>query len=133
MNGPVFGKPPRKSNSPYTQNTSPFESTDEPTGAPNKRSSLRTSAATDAHLRIVSLQIGEREAVSTIKATCQECMDLYGVSAPLDDINDPLSGILIMGNMMKRIGQEKLFYAQTLDRRIREYDEAIRHKNDLVG
>jgi hypothetical protein len=59
-------------------------------------------------------------------------MDLYGVSAPLDDINDPLSGILIMGNMMKRIGQEKLFYAQTLDRRIREYDEAIRHKNDLM-
>lgn len=136
MSGPVFGKPSRRSkehkdNSSYASNA-PFESTTEAAAPPNKRSSLRTSAATDAHLRIVSLQIGEREAVHAMKDLCEECSASFGVSARTEEVVDALSGVLVVGDLLRRLGREKCHLDQTLARRTREHDVALGHQHELM-
>lgn len=136
MSGPVFGKPSRRSkehkdNSSYASNA-PFESTTEAAAPPNKRSSLRTSAATDAHLRIVSLQIGEREAVHAMKDLCEECSASFGVSAKVEEVVDALSGVLVVGDLLRRLGREKSHLEQTLARRTREHDVTLGHQHELM-
>lgn len=114
------------------QGNVPFTANEDQPHTPSRKSTLRTSTATDAHLRIVSLQIGEREAVNLIRSLCDEGESLFRVRAKTEDIVDCLSGVLVLGNFMKRIGNEKNDLEKELNQKIREFNDMEGQKNELV-
>jgi hypothetical protein len=73
-------------------------------------------------LRLVQLEIAQREACKVLRSTCDETSKQYGVSVGTDmEINDFLTGILMLGNLCKRIGNIKL----ELEKEIESYKNKI--------
>ena len=71
----------------------------------DRRNQKETTA--DLRNRVVQYEIAEKEACKVIRTICQDASTMFGVSWNDADIEDLLSGVLVLGNLCKRIGYEK--------------------------
>jgi len=87
----------------------------------------------DANLRIVQYVISEREACKVIGEMCQEAsvrLEIVDTEYKIDDI---LSGILILGNLYKRVGNEKGRLEAIIETQKADYKMLEESKDAMVG
>lgn len=127
----IFGKAPVKTRASFhgiiskyfQEDESDRQTSSDSKGAPTTsegKGSMKIS--NDDRMRLVQLEIAQKEACKVLKSICEEISRLYQISIGSDpEISDFLTGILILGNLCKRIGKEKL----EKDRRIESLHEEI--------
>lgn len=121
--GPVFGKPPQRS---IQTETSSNNLTPKATTSTSKRS------AGEAKLKVVQYEIAEREAVKVIKTVCEEASNASNVTFNIDDIQDVMSGVLILGNLCRRICFDKQQVEERFTHRIHEFSDIDRKKDENI-
>ena len=87
----------------------------------------------DANLRIVQYVISEREACKVIAEMCQEAavrLEIVDTEYKIDDI---LSGILILGNLYKRVGNEKGRLEAIIETQKEDYRTLEESKDAMVS
>ena len=105
--GPIFGKPPQIKKISFS------ESVDQPTS--NKSTpSNKKATSNEIRLKLVQHEIAEKEAQKFIKSICDELSKTYRIPYKEEDIVDLLSGILILGNVAKRMGNDKVESESTM-------------------
>lgn len=87
----------------------------------------------EANLRIVQYEIAEREACKVLSSMCQEASQRLGIVDTEYEIDDKLSGILVLGNLYKRVGNEKSSLESTIEKMKEEYTTLETEKNFMVG
>lgn len=87
----------------------------------------------EANLRIVQYEIAEREACKVLSTLCQEASQRLGIVDTEYEIDDKLSGILVLGNLYKRVGNEKASLESTIEKMKEEYTTLETEKNFMVG
>lgn len=62
----------------------------------------------DDRMRLIQLEIAQKEACKVLKSICEDVSKQFDIASGSDaEISDFLTGILILGNLCKRIGKEK--------------------------
>lgn len=86
----------------------------------------------EANLRIVQYEIAEREACKVISSMCAEAAKRLDIVDTEYEIDDILSGILVLGNLYKRVGNEKVTLEGTIVGMKNEYTTLESEKNCMV-
>ena len=86
----------------------------------------------DANLRLVQFVISEREACKVLAEMCQEASARLDITDTEYRIDDIMSGILILGNLYKRVGNEKIKLEAVIETKKEEYIELETSKNAMV-
>lgn len=115
-NGPsvIFGRPPVKTRASFngSTNQSINISSHEKTNFNDPKSKL----SNEDKLRLIQLEIAEKEACKVLRSICEENSKQFNVPIGVElEINDILTGILMLGNLCKRIGNEKLVAEKNLE------------------
>ena len=103
----------------------------------SRSSSTKSRAAAhksleEANLRLVQYEIAEREACKAIAAMCLDGSRILGIVDTEYEIDDILSGILVLGNLYKRVGCEKSNLDSVIEEMRTEYTELETNKNFMV-
>jgi hypothetical protein len=86
----------------------------------------------EANLRIVQYEIAEREACKVIASMCQEGSKRLGIENTDYQIDDILSGILVLGNIYKRVGSEQTNLQGTIEKMKNDCTTLETEKNYMV-
>lgn len=86
----------------------------------------------EANLRLVQYEIAEREACKVISSMCVEAAKRLDIIDTEYEIDDILSGILVLGNLYKRVGNEKVTMETTIEQMKSEYNTLETEKNFMV-
>eukprot|EP01032_Pedospumella_encystans_P017861 gene17861-20343_t len=86
----------------------------------------------DANLRLVQFVISEREACKVLAEMCQEASARLDITDTEYRIDDIMSGILILGNLYKRVGNEKIKLEAVIETKKEEYVELETSKNAMI-
>jgi hypothetical protein len=105
-------------------------SADRPTST--KTRSVPHKTIEEANLRIVQYEIAEREACKVISSMCQEGSRRLGIENTDYAIDDILSGILVLGNIYKRIGNEQTNLQGTIEKMKNDCSTLETEKNYMV-
>lgn len=76
-------------------------------GFSNNNSQITLKVDQDLNLRVVQLEVAEQEACKLILTLCQDASEKLAITDTEYVIDDVLSGILLLGNLCKRVGIEK--------------------------
>lgn len=87
---------------------------------------------TDTKLRLIQLEIAEKEACNVLRALCSDASMLLPPSEQALEVEDLLSGVLLLGSLCKRIGYEKEQTEKRLAIARKEHDTALADKKSLV-
>lgn len=98
-----------------------------------KSRSLPHKSLEEANLRVVQYEIAEREACRLIATMCQEGSKILNITGTEYEIDDILSGVLVLGNIYKRIGNEKYNLEATIDGMRKDYSTLETDKNYMVS
>jgi len=118
---PVFGRPikTRVSFSVPSTNThhNEIHSNDHQQTEADKISSISKSMTlrSDEKLRLIQLEISEKEACNVLRTICQDAAKMFNMVGNEEEIRDLLSGVLILGNLCKRLGHEKVNLEKKLE------------------
>lgn len=83
--------------------------------------------------RLVQYEIAENEACKVMRTICKDAASMFRVSWQEADIRDLLSGVLILGNLCKRIGYEKNESEAKIDEVKKQYAESERSHKETVS
>lgn len=105
----VFGRAPSKSRSSFQGTNSLVEGDGKESVLFQEASKVSSKLSNEERLRLIQLEIAQREACKVLKTVCEETSRQFNVTLGADiEITDFLNGILLLGNLTKRIGTQKL-------------------------
>lgn len=93
---------------------------------------VKTTKA-EAKLKLIQMEIAEKEACSLIRTLCADAAALLPASEQPIEITDLLSGVLLLGNLAKRIGYENQQLTKKVALVSHEKDVAVSEKTALVS
>jgi hypothetical protein len=122
---PIFSR------GPSSRRASEFQA---PANRPSNTKSRSVAHKTldEANLRIVQYEIAEREACKLIASMCVEGSKMLSTSETEYEIDDILSGVLVLGNIYKRVGNEKNNLEALIDNQKKDYAALETDKNYMV-
>jgi hypothetical protein len=90
--------------------------------------------AHQAHIKVELLrrEVAEKEACSVLRSLCQDAAKLLPPSELSLDISDLLSGIMLLGNLCKRIGYEKDQLEIKIQKLQKEHSLELSNKDIMV-
>lgn len=145
IGGAVFGKPQIRRS--FSSDTTPPGKPQEADGKENhlntgssshSQTGQKTSQRADTKLKLVQLEIAEREACQVLRNLCEEAASMLpnqtGESGcgSAGEVVDLLSGVLQLGSLCKRIGHTKEELERQLQSERRAHDKEMAEKNSLV-
>jgi hypothetical protein len=86
----------------------------------------------DANLRLVQYEIAEREACNALSTMCLEASNKLNIQDTEYKIDDIMSGILMLGNLYKRVGNEKSVMEANVEKIKQEMETLEANKNLMV-
>lgn len=84
------------------------------------------------NLRIVQLEVAQKEACNVLKTLCSDAARKLHITDTVYEIDDILSGILVLGNLYKRVGNEKLELEKEIGKMKEEFSEYKRTKTSSI-
>lgn len=97
-----------------------------------KVSSEKENGNEKVNLRIVQLEVAQKEACNVLKTLCQDAATKLHINSTSYEIDDILSGILVLGNLYKRIGNEKLELEKEIESMKAQFEEYKRDKQKSI-
>lgn len=110
MSGPgaVFGRPAQsKIRATYGGNDNSISHIAAEVTLNINASENKKAKSSDLKTRLIQYEIAEKEACKVMSTICKDASTMFKITWNESDIHDLLSGVLVLGNLCKRIGYEK--------------------------
>lgn len=133
--GPVFGKLPNKARASFSvpaiiSHTEPHSN--DPDGEKIQKIT-KSGLKSEEKLRLIQLEISEKEACNVLRTICHDAAKMFNMTGNEAEIRDLLTGILILGNLCKRIGHEKIAVEQKLEEYLKTQGDMETKYKDTVS
>ena len=85
------------------------------------------------NLRIIQLETAQKEACNVLKTLCEDAATRLNITDTVYEIDDILSGIMVLGNLYKRVGHEKIELDNKIAKMAEEFREYKKDKKSSVS
>lgn len=128
MSGPIFGRPPISRNTLYSSTNERERTSKSPKNATNQYE----NSSIDSSVRLVQLEIGQKEACNIIRKLYLEVSSSFKIEQQSIEFEDLLTGIFLLGNLCKRLGSDKKDVEDKLAEKIRDFTALDISKKEIV-